>query len=77
MINRIFFSLKLMVLAIIQLACMNDHIEEITVDEFVKEMKINKNILIIDVRTNSELTGPLGKIESAIHIQIDVFQKNK
>lgn len=49
--------------------------QEISVEELSKEMKNNKSFVILDVRTASELVGPLGKIDSVIHIPIDELEK--
>lgn len=45
-------------------------VPSISVDEFIKLMKKDSSIVILDVRTPAELAGPLGKIEKAINIPI-------
>lgn len=41
-----------------------------SVKELKEQMKSNKKLIILDVRTPEELTGPLGKIEDVINIPI-------
>ncbi len=48
----------------------NTDVPSISVDEFINLIQKNKNIVILDVRTPAELSGPLGKIETAINIPI-------
>ena len=47
----------------------------ITMSEFKEILKSNKNIVVLDVRTPEELAGPLGKIDSAINIPIQVLDQ--
>lgn len=47
----------------------------ITMSEFKEKLKSDKNIVVLDVRTPEELAGPLGKIDSAINIPIQVLDK--
>ena len=49
--------------------------QEMSVAELRAEMKNNKLLVILDVRTDAELVGPLGKIKSVIHIPIDELGK--
>jgi rhodanese-related sulfurtransferase len=44
-----------------------------TVDELKKEMEENPNLVILDVRTEAELVGPLGKIDGVINIPIQLL----
>lgn len=43
--------------------------------DFKEKLKSDKNIVVLDVRTPEELAGPLGKIDSAINIPIQVLDK--
>jgi rhodanese-related sulfurtransferase len=49
--------------------------KNITINEFKKEMKANKAIVILDVRMQDELTGPLGKIDGSINIPLQELEK--
>ncbi|MBX2975558.1 MAG: rhodanese-like domain-containing protein [Ignavibacteriaceae bacterium] len=44
--------------------------KELSIDDFIKEMKNNKSLVIVDVRTPEELVGPLGKIDGVINIPV-------
>ena len=49
--------------------------KNVTVNAFKKEMKANKSIVILDVRMQDELTGPLGKIDGSINIPLQELEK--
>ena len=49
--------------------------KNVTVNAFKKEMKANKSIVILDVRMQDELTGPLGKIDGSINIPLQKLEK--
>lgn len=47
----------------------------LTMSEFKEKLKSGKDFVVIDVRTPEELVGPLGRIESAINIPIQVLDQ--
>lgn len=47
----------------------------ITINDFKKEMKTNKLMVILDVRMQDELSGPLGKIGGSINIPLQELEK--
>lgn len=49
--------------------------KNITVNDFKKELKANRSIVILDVRMQDELTGPLGKINGSINIPLQELEK--
>ncbi|MDR3666679.1 MAG: rhodanese-like domain-containing protein [Ignavibacteriaceae bacterium] len=49
--------------------------QSMSVKELSKQMKNNKSLVILDVRTDEELVGPLGKIDNVVHIPIDELEK--
>ena len=49
---------------------------EITVTELQQKILTDSNLVILDVRTPEELTGPLGHIEGVINIPVQVLEKN-
>ena len=49
--------------------------KDITVTQLREQMQNNKDLVILDVRTVQELTGPLPKIESAINIPLQELDK--
>lgn len=51
-----------------------DSSASITTDELKKEMKNNENLVILDVRTEAELTSELRKIPEAIHIPLQEIE---
>ncbi|GBD91279.1 thiosulfate sulfurtransferase PspE precursor [bacterium BMS3Abin04] len=46
-----------------------------TVAELREEMKTDSNLVILDVRTPAELTGPLGHIEGVVNIPVQVLEQ--
>lgn len=49
--------------------------KNISMNDFKKEVKSNKSIVILDVRMKDELNGPLGKIEGSINIPLQELEK--
>ncbi len=47
----------------------------ITMEQFKERLKNDKNLVILDVRTPEELTGPLGKIDNVINIPIQNLEQ--
>lgn len=43
--------------------------------QFKEKLKNDKQIIVLDVRTEEELAGPLGKIEKAINIPVQVLEQ--
>ena len=52
-----------------------DQSSTITMQQFKEKLKNDKQIIVLDVRTEDELAGPLGKIEKAINIPIQVLEQ--
>lgn len=48
--------------------------KDITVQELKDKMKTDTSLVVLDVRTPEELTGPLGKIDGAINIPVDQLE---
>jgi rhodanese-related sulfurtransferase len=49
--------------------------KSITVNDFKKELKNNKSIVVLDIRMQDELTGPLGKIDGSVNIPLQELEK--
>ncbi len=49
--------------------------DEITANEFQQLIETDSNLVILDVRTPEELTGPLGHINGVINIPVQVIDK--
>ena len=49
--------------------------KSISINDFKKEVKANKSIVILDVRMQDELNGPLGKIDGSINIPLQELEK--
>ena len=49
--------------------------KSITVEQLNQKIKSDTNLVILDVRTLKELTGPLGKISGVINIPIQELDK--
>jgi rhodanese-related sulfurtransferase len=43
--------------------------------QFREKLKSDKQIIVLDVRTEEELAGTLGKIEKAINIPVQVLEQ--
>ena len=70
---NIFLGLFLVVTA---LACaQQNQSSSITMKEFKERLVNDKNLVILDVRTPEELTGPLGKIDNVINIPIQNLEQ--
>ena len=52
-----------------------DNSNSITVQQFKEKLKIDKDLIVLDVRTPEELIGPLGKIDSVINIPVQVLEQ--
>lgn len=48
----------------------NSDVPSVTMDEFIKLLKTNSEIVVLDVRTPAELEGNLGRLDKAINIPI-------
>lgn len=44
--------------------------EEISIAELKQMMQSNDSLVVLDVRTEQELVGPLGKLEGIVHIPV-------
>jgi len=49
--------------------------KDITVEELKEKMKTDTSLVILDVRTPEELSGPLGKIDGVLAIPLDELQE--
>ena len=52
-----------------------DQTSSVSMQEFKDLLKNNKPIVLLDVRTPEELSGPLGKIDQAINIPIQNLEQ--
>jgi rhodanese-related sulfurtransferase len=52
-----------------------DQPNSITIKQFKEKLENDKEIIVLDVRTEQELTGPLGKIEKSINIPVQVLEQ--
>ena len=52
-----------------------DQSNSITMQQFREKLENDKEIIVLDVRTEEELAGPLGKIEKTINIPIQVLEQ--
>ncbi|MBE0538600.1 MAG: rhodanese-like domain-containing protein [Ignavibacterium sp.] len=66
----------LILILLTSIACaQQDQSNSITMDQFKEQLKSDKNMILLDVRTPEELAGPLGKIETAINIPLQVLEQ--
>ena len=68
--NKLFTTITALIFAFVT-NCSQPKPDEIAISKFISELENNPNLIVLDVRTNRELTGPLGKIEGCIHIEIN------
>lgn len=66
-----FLGLSLILLLLTITGCAQNNPENsMTISELKEKMKTNPDLVILDVRTEAELNGPLGKIDGVIHIPV-------
>lgn len=66
-----FLLLSLIFLSINIISCAQEKENpSMSISELKEEIKTNKNLVILDVRTEEELKGPLGHIEGVVHIPV-------
>lgn len=71
--NRLLILFSVFIL-IVSTACAQQNSDVVlTVDQLKQEMKENPNLVILDVRTEAELTGPLGHIDGVVNIPVQVL----
>lgn len=72
--KKIYSFLMIILSIFLTTACAQQNPEYVmTVDELKKEIEENPNLVILDVRTEAELVGPLGKIDGVINIPIQLL----
>lgn len=60
-----------LVFMFVSAACaQSENMKEYSPEEFHKILKSDTSLVVLDVRTPPELTGPLGKIDKAINIPV-------
>jgi rhodanese-related sulfurtransferase len=65
----------LLILVLFTLDCTDSQVQEISVEELVLQLGSNDSLLVLDVRTEAELSGPLGQIEGVVNIPIDELEE--
>lgn len=74
--NRFKSVIITIVILLTSIGCaQQDQSNSITMDQFKEQLKSDKNMILLDVRTPEELVGPLGKIETAINIPLQVLEQ--
>lgn len=67
------FSLMLLFVSV---GCAQDkEFKSISVSELQQEMQTDTNLVVLDVRTPEELTGPLGHIDGVINIPVQTLEE--
>ena len=62
--------------AVISFSCAQDKSDsDITVAQLKQQMKTDSTLVILDVRTPPELSGPLGQIEGVVNIPVQDLEK--
>lgn len=71
---KIISNLLLTILLVLSTSCAQESSDVVmTVDQLKQEMSSNPKLIILDVRTEAELEGPLGKIDGVINIPIQML----
>lgn len=74
--NKIKTLITIVFLFLSSFACaQQDQSNSITMEQFKEKLKSDKDLIVLDVRTAEELAGPLGKIENAINIPVQVLEQ--
>ncbi len=74
--NKVLNIFSGLFLIVTSLACaQQNQSSSITMKEFKERLANDKNLVILDVRTPEELTGPLGKIDNVINIPIQNLEQ--
>ncbi len=75
-INQFSFILLTLIISLSSVSCAQlDKSDNITMQEFKEKLKNDKEMIVLDVRTEQELVGPLGKIDKAINIPVQELEK--
>lgn len=70
-----FFIISIFILSTSFSRAQQDQANSIMMQEFKEKLKNDKEIIVLDVRTEEELAGPLGKIEKAVNIPVQVLEQ--
>ena len=75
-INQFSFILLTLIISLSSVSCAQlDKSDNITMQDFKEKLKNDKEMIVLDVRTEQELVGPLGKIDKAINIPVQELEK--
>lgn len=74
--KKILTRISLFIFLLSQFSCaQQDSTNSLTMEKFKEELKNNKQLIVLDVRTPQELTGPLGKIDGIINIPVQELEQ--
>lgn len=73
MLKKINF-LFILLFSVSSFSCAQSNSHTMTVAELKSEMKTDSTLVLLDVRTPQELTGPLGHIEGVINIPVQELE---
>lgn len=71
---KIYVPLLLIVLLNLPVDAQQAENDFIDIDEFIEKYKNDSSLVVLDVRTNAELTGPLGKLDGIINIPVQKLE---
>lgn len=73
--NRLKEFVLLFVIFLSAIGCaQQDQSNSLTMEQFKEKLKNDKELIVLDVRTPQELSGPLGKIENSINIPVQELE---
>jgi rhodanese-related sulfurtransferase len=70
----IIFSL-LTIFSFNPVACAQASLPSMSAEELIVKMKSDSTLIILDIRTDAEISGPLGKIDGIIHIPVQELER--
>ena len=70
-----YFAIVIFTVAFFFNGCAQSTVKSISVSQLRDDMKSDSSLVVLDVRTPQELSGPLGKIDGVINIPLQVLDQ--
>ena len=70
-----YFAIVIFTIAFFFNGCAQSTVKSISVSQLRDDMKSDSSLVVLDVRTPQELSGPLGKIDGVINIPLQVLDQ--
>ncbi len=69
------FIYSLLILSLLVISCSADDLPSITVDTLQSKLQSDTSLVLLDIRTEGEFNGPLGRLDGAILIPLGHLEK--